>query len=124
MPKVLIVNDSRVVLAMHGQTLRSAGMMCSSAESAGLALGLLAEEHFDLILADINMSHMDGYEFSRRVRVSGENKDTPIIMLATDREASEASRGMDARFNVLVVEPILREHLVQYAQMLLRDGLV
>lgn len=121
MPKVLIVDDSRIVLAMHSEMLRSAGMMCSSAENGSLALELLAKEQFDLIVTDINMPHMDGYEFSRRVRASGEHKDTPIIMVSTEREASDVSRGMDAGANVYVVKPIVREHLVQHAQMLLRS---
>ena len=118
-PKILIVDDSNIVLNMHAYILESSGYSCAVAENGYVALELLFREPFQLIVTDVNMPKMDGYELTRRIRSSEQYRDTPVIMISTEREAADKIRGMEAGANVYMVKPTQPEALVTKVNMLL-----
>ena len=59
----------------------------------------------DVILTDINMGHMDGYEFIRRVRAEAQYEDLPIIIISTEGADSDRMRGFEAGANLYIVKP-------------------
>ena len=119
MAKVLIVDDSHIVLNLHSYIFQTAGFECAVAENGFLALEILNQEHMDLVVTDINMPRMDGYELTRRIRRTPELKDVPIIIISTEEEARDKIKGMEAGANVYVVKPAEPAALIAHANMLL-----
>ena len=74
---------------------------------------------FDLIVTDVNMPQMDGYEFTRRIRAAAGYETTPIIIVSTESEAQDKTRGFEAGANVYVVKPARPKDLLGNARMLL-----
>ena len=85
--RVLAVDDSPTIREMVAETLKSADYEVLEAENGLEALELLREQHVDLIISDLNMSVMDGFEFVTKVRENPNFEFTPILFLTT--EASE-----------------------------------
>lgn len=116
---VLIVDDSEFTRNYHSYILREANFDVVTAVDGADALEKLYSRHFDLVLTDINMANMDGYEFIRRVRSSGDYKDLPIIIISTESEAEDKSRGFLAGANFYIVKPTEPQALVENICMLL-----
>jgi len=85
--RVLAVDDSPTIREMVAETLKSADYEVLEAENGLEALELLREQHVDLIISDLNMIVMDGFEFVTKVRENPNFEFTPILFLTT--EASE-----------------------------------
>jgi two-component system, chemotaxis family, chemotaxis protein CheY len=102
---VLIVDDSEFTRNYHSYILREANFETVTAVDGADALENLYSRTFDLILTDINMANMDGYEFIRRVRSNGEYENLPIVIISTESEAEDKSRGFLAGANFYIVKP-------------------
>jgi len=88
---ILIVDDSATLRTMVKRTLTLSGLSLGELYEAGSgieALALLEKEWVDLVLADINMPGMDGYEMTRRMSQKDTTKNIPVIVVST--EASTA----------------------------------
>ena len=102
---VLIVDDSEFTRNYHSYILREANFEVVTAVDGADALEKLYSRPFDLVLTDINMANMDGYEFIRQVRSNGDYTDLPIIIISTESEAEDKSRGFIAGANFYIVKP-------------------
>ncbi len=119
MAKVLIVDDSQIVLNLHSYIFEEAGFECAVAENGYLALEMLNREQFDLVVTDVNMPRMDGYELTRNVRKTPGYENVPVIMVSTEEEARDKMKGMEAGANIYVVKPAEPRALIANANMLL-----
>jgi two-component system chemotaxis response regulator CheY len=109
---VLIVDDSEFTRNYHSYILREADFETVTAVDGADGLEKLYSRTFDLVLTDINMANMDGYEFIRRVRSSGDYDSLPIIIISTESEAEDKSRGFAAGANFYIVKPTDPEPLI------------
>lgn len=116
---VLIVDDSEFTRNYHSYILREADFETVTAVDGADALEKLYSRTFDLVLTDINMANMDGYEFIRRVRSSGDYDNLPIIIISTESEAEDKSRGFEAGANFYIVKPSDPEPLIENICMVL-----
>ncbi len=116
---VLIVDDSQIVLNLHRYILEEAGFQCTTAENGFVALELLAQDQFDLVITDINMPRMDGYELTRKIREMDDYKHIPIIIISTEQEAQDKNKGFEAGANAYIVKPAEPENLIMNVNMLL-----
>lgn len=82
--KVLVVDDSPTMQNIITSTLKSAGMDVVSAEHGLDGLEKLKTVTPDLIITDLNMYHMDGFEFVNSVRQQAAHEFTPILFLTTE----------------------------------------
>jgi two-component system chemotaxis response regulator CheY len=117
--KVLIVDDSRTVRDLHGFMLESGGYQVHQAVNGSEALEMALTTQFDLIVTDVNMPQMDGYEFTRRLRATAGYETAPVIIVSTESEARDKTRGFEAGANVYVVKPARPNDLLGNARMLL-----
>ena len=118
--KVLIVDDSEFVRSYHSYILEQAQFDVVTAIDGGEGLEKLYACEFDLVLSDINMSNMDGYEFIRRVRTDARYDSLPIIIVSTESESREKSRGFEAGATLYLVKPCTPEMMVENIRMVLR----
>ncbi len=94
MAKILVVDDSTVILRTVGFTLRKAGHEVATAQHGLEALAMLEDIPVDLIISDINMPYKNGLELLSDVKHNDKTASIPFILLTADGEVSTAERQM------------------------------
>lgn len=121
MAKIMIVDDDPNIGLLVEMTLRKKGnfdiINCSSGE---MALERLAKEQPDLILLDIMMPGIDGYEVCRTIKESPETKFISVIMLSARREMGDKIKGMDLGADDYIVKPFDPDELLSRVKARLR----
>ena len=93
---ILVVDDSRTMRDMLTITLESIGFNVVEAEDGLDGLSKARIDKFDLVITDINMPNMDGYELIRCLRVEEQYKYTPILVVTTESSTTMKKKGKDA----------------------------
>ena len=117
--RILIVDDSEFVRSYHSYILEQAQFQVITAVGGSDGLEKLYTNSCDLILTDINMTNMDGYEFIRRVRADGKYNSLPIIIVSTESEGKDKTKGFEAGANLYIVKPSSPEMMVENIRMVL-----
>lgn len=100
---VLIVDDDQAVLTMLYKVIKSNGIAADTAESGEDALSLLESHTYDLILLDVNMSGMDGFQVVETIRQRGIK--TPIIIVSGRKEDYDTLYGLDIGADDYITKP-------------------
>lgn len=116
---VLIADDSEMVRNFHSYILKNAGFTIISAIDGADALEKLLQHDVNLVVTDINMPNMNGYEFVKRIRGMDGYDDLPVIIISTESEARDKQKGYDAGANVYIVKPTPPDQLVESINLLL-----
>ncbi len=110
--KILIVDDSRSNLMLLRDILTNSGYFVMSADSGAQALGLLADEPPNLVLLDIEMPQMDGYEVCRRIKHNEASRLVPVIFLSSLQNANDKVKGFEAGAVDFVTKPFQEKELL------------
>src|SRR5699024_9740024 len=102
MNKALLVDDEERMLDLLTLYLKSHDYSCQKALVAGEALSSLEAEAFDIILLDIMMPEMNGWDLCRKVR---EISDIPIIMLTAREEKEDIVKGLKLGADDYITKP-------------------
>jgi CheY-like chemotaxis protein len=116
---VLIVDDVPDVTEMIGLLLKHAGYEVSTADSAKAALQLARKRNFDLIISDIGMPEMNGYELATALRELTDYSRTPMIAVTGYSEYDDRGRAVNAGFDVHLTKPIEPAQLLNLMKELL-----
>ncbi len=116
--RILVVDDEPGVRDMICDTLRLSGYEPFEAADGFLALKWLRENSVDLIISDINMPNMDGYELLERLRAIGD--ETPALMLTARGERGDVTRGLRLGADDYVTKPFGLEELMLRIAAILR----
>ena len=100
---VLIVDDDESVLTMLYKVIRSAGMEAKTVSGGEQALELVREHPFDLILLDVNLRGMDGFQVIHELR--GRGIKTPIIIVSGRNEDYDTLYGLDIGADDYITKP-------------------
>lgn len=100
---VLIVDDDESVLTMVYKVIRSAGMDVETVPSGEKALELIQKRPFDLILLDVNLRGMDGFQVIQSLR--GRGIKTPIIIVSGRKEDYDTLYGLDIGADDYITKP-------------------
>lgn len=109
---ILVVDDCRLTRRILSIYLQEAGWEVDVAENGLEAMEKLARESYELVIADLNMPHMDGVELTRSIKSYPLFYDIPVIILTTQGEDSERMLGMEAGASVFLTKPISQKELV------------
>ena len=106
--RVLLVEDNEINRQVAQEILEGAGMIVETAEHGIRAVELLAVEaaRFDVVLMDLQMPEMDGYEATRAIRKDLRHGDLPIIAMTAHALKTERQKCLDAGMNDYVPKPI------------------
>ena len=104
--KVLVVDDSLTIRVYHTSLLKSFGFDVDTAENGMDGLEKAMGQKYDLILSDINMPVMDGYEFVKKIRKLDNYKFTPIVFITTLDSEHDRNKGFMAGATLYIVKPI------------------
>jgi response regulator RpfG family c-di-GMP phosphodiesterase len=103
--KVLLVDDEAPIRRIARTTLESSGFVCGEAQDAGTALALLQKEPFDLILLDLNLPDMDGYELCRLLRTTRGDRNLKIIVLSGRGDQNQLSEALPLGADDFIAKP-------------------
>src|SRR6266404_5741197 len=117
--KVLVVDDVHDVTEMIALFLKHAGYEVATADSASTALQLARERIFDLIISDIGMPGMNGYELAGTLRHSVEYESIPMIAVTGYSEYDDRGRAVQAGFSAHLTKPIDPSQLLDLINQLL-----
>jgi len=110
--RILTIDDSKTMRDMLMLTLAEAGFDVVQAVDGQDGLDVLAKEQVDVVITDINMPRMDGYEVIRRLRQRSDHKATPILVLTTESEAEKKNLAREAGATGWMVKPFDPDQLV------------
>ncbi|MBN2484828.1 MAG: hybrid sensor histidine kinase/response regulator [Bacteroidales bacterium] len=110
--KILIVDDNPKNLQVLGSSLRSFGHTVEFSTSGTGALEWLKEEKFDLILLDIMMPEMDGYETCRRIRENFSTDTLPVLFLTAKTDKQSIIRALNSGAQDYITKPFDAEELM------------
>lgn len=115
---ILVVDDDKHTRILFQAVLESAGYTVTTAENGEDALRCLEQEHIDLIVLDIMMPHMDGYEFTRILREN--QNDIPILMVSAKHLPVDKHQGFLVGTDDYITKPIDEEEMLLRIKALLR----
>jgi CheY-like chemotaxis protein len=119
--KVLVVDDNaqnRELLEAYMEGLE--GVTLLSARDGQEALAKVASEQPDLVLLDIMMPRMSGFEVCKKLKSDPQTKDIPIIMVTALHETGDIERGVEVGTNDFITKPVNRVDLLTRVRSLLR----
>ncbi len=112
MSTVLVIDDDVNALKLLGYTLRKAGFNLLFAQNGIEGLSK-AEKHIpDLVVSDLMMPNMDGYEVTRRLRAIPQTQHIPIIILTAKSQVQDKVAGFEAGANDYVTKPVMPAELI------------
>ena len=115
----LIVDDSEDTIKMLEELLRVSGANVRSATNGVDALRIAAENDFDVILSDISMPEMDGFEFLQRLRQVDGRQHIPVIAITGFGRSADIERARTAGFYAHLTKPLNLQTLAEVLQQLL-----
>ena len=118
MLKILIAEDDRELRRLFAHVLLKNGYTVKEVGNGKEALDAIDAEYFDLIISDIMMPVMDGYEFVRLLREAGNT--TPVLMITAKDAFDDMRQGFISGTDDYMVKPINVNEMVLRVQALLR----
>jgi two-component system OmpR family response regulator len=115
---ILIIDDEAGVRELLADALKLAGFETLTAADAMIAQTMLRTAKPDLLVVDINMPLMDGFEFIERIRGNGDQ--TPALMLSARADRADVTRGLTLGADDYVTKPFGLEELVLRIRAILR----
>jgi pilus assembly protein CpaE len=118
--KILVVDDDLDTLKLVGTTLEKQGFIIVAAKDGQEALEKVAQHKPDLILLDIMMPKMDGYEVTRRLRAEPETAGIPIILFTAKAQVDDKVAGLEAGADDYLTKPTHPAELVARVRSILK----
>ena len=111
--RALIVDDDAGTCELIRNVLLSNGIEALALTESAAAAGHLWAEKFSIVLLDLRMDSPDGIDLTRRIRGSGINQKTPIVIMSDDQDPAALSEGFEAGANFFLYKPIDQARLVK-----------
>ncbi|MBI4761508.1 MAG: response regulator transcription factor [Chloroflexota bacterium] len=115
--KIIVIDDDTAVTDLLSALLRSHGFEVRATNSSTEGMSLIREEHFDLVVLDLMMPDMDGWEICKEVRSFSQ---VPIIVLSALNDPSMVASVLDAGADDYLTKPTPSRILVAHINRLLR----
>ena len=112
-PLVMIVDDSLTVRKITSRTLTRAGFQVITAKDGIDALELLDDRTPDVILLDIEMPRMDGFEFTKTIKADPKTAHIPIIMITSRTAEKHRNRAQELGVDLYLGKPYQEDELLR-----------
>ncbi|GAA2175453.1 response regulator transcription factor [Agrococcus versicolor] len=118
MPSILIAEDEERISAFVEKGLRAAGFATTVAATGPAALDLALSDEFDLVVLDVGLPGIDGFEVLERLRGSGAT--VPVIMLTARTSAADTVAGLEGGADDYVPKPFRFDELLARVRLRMR----
>lgn len=123
MSKILIIEDEESIADLERDYLEISGFSVEIENSGDTGLKRALEEEFDLIILDLMLPKVDGFEICKRIR---ENKNTPVIMVSAKKDDIDKVRGLGLGADDYMTKPFspselvarVKAHLARYERLI------
>ena len=110
---IMVVDDSETIRKFLSFALRALGFSVVSARDGMDALEKLSQNRVDLVITDLNMPNMDGFEFLKALREDTQYSHVPIIILSSLSSSQEIEMGLQLGASSYLVKPFDQKR-IQY----------
>ena len=117
--KVLIVEDEESLLKLETILLTVKGFEVTGAFTGKMAIDKINTEQFDLVLLDIMLPDIDGFEVCRHIRLDPRSANIPVIMLTGKKSQKDHDMGMMSGANSYLVKPFKSAMIIDEINRLL-----
>jgi DNA-binding response OmpR family regulator len=112
MPKILVAEDEPDIRELIVFSLRFAGFDVVTAVDGEQAVQMALQEKPDLVMLDVRMPRMTGYEACAEIKKTDELKGVPVIMLSAKGQHAEIEAGLEAGAHEYILKPFVLDELV------------
>lgn len=117
--KILVVDDHQEMVDLIQESFKLRGYDVLGASNGQEALAKVYQEKPDLILLDIMMPMIDGYEICKTLKNNDETKHIPVILITVKGNESDIEKGFEVRADGYVVKPFDPKELTEFAEKFL-----
>ena len=118
----LIVDDSQLIHKFLRQALEENNFACLEAYNAEEALAILKKTIPDIIISDVEMPGMNGFELCKKIKSDRKTENIPVIILSSLNSGIDIDRGFDAGANDYITKPIDSNELLNRINNILKDS--
>ncbi len=118
--RLLIVEDQKDILIMEEAILRKAGYEVDAVESAQHALEMLGNQEYDLVISDIMMPEMDGFELIKEIRQRHKSK-IPVLWVTAMEGALKKGSDSGVKASAILKKPFTSNSLLTSVKILIGD---
>jgi two-component system, chemotaxis family, sensor kinase CheA len=101
---VLVVDDSITTRTMERNLLEAAGYKVEVASNGQEAWTILKGQHFDLLVSDVDMPRMNGFDLTARIRADPKLADLPVVLVTALESRDDKERGIEVGANAYVIK--------------------
>jgi DNA-binding response OmpR family regulator len=120
--RVLVADDDAVILRLLEVNFSLEGYDVTTADRGETALGLAKDHDYDLIVLDVMMPGMDGWEVCERLKSDPHTARVPVVFLSARTQEQDRERGLELGVSAYVTKPFDPEELLSLAERLTADA--
>jgi two-component system, OmpR family, alkaline phosphatase synthesis response regulator PhoP len=120
--KVLIVDDEEVIRKLLRIHLVKWGYEVKEAVDGAQAIEQIGKDDFDLLICDILMPKMDGWQVLKEVKSNPKTKDMPVIVLTAKNQDSDMFKGYDWGANYYMTKPFTKAQLLYGLKLMFEEN--
>ena len=121
-PNILIVDDEPNIVMSLEFLMRKNGYQVGIARNGTEALVAIAETPYDLVLLDVMMPDVDGYQVCRQLRQHPDRADTKVIFLSAKSREADVQKGYEVGADLYIPKPFSTRQLMEKVRELLSNG--
>ncbi len=110
---ILIVEDEESLLKLESILLTTKGYMVKGAVTGPAALESIAEDPPDLVLLDIMLPGLDGFEVCRRIKTNTETRHIPVILLTAKKTPEDVAKGAEVGADEYITKPFKSARIME-----------
>jgi|Deesub1362A_J573_1020465.scaffolds.fasta_scaffold06510_3 DNA-binding response OmpR family regulator len=120
MARILIIDDEPEIITLTRMMLQKAGYEVIEAESGKEGLEILEKDKIDLVLLDVVMPGMNGWEVCRKIKADEKLRQIPVVMFTVYDSREDIIRSHECGADAYLSKPFDREELLDVVRRLLR----
>jgi DNA-binding response OmpR family regulator len=121
-PAILLVDDEPTIVMSLEFLMRKSGYQVGIARNGTEALAALSQTPYDLVLLDVMMPDVDGYQVCRQLRQNPARATTKVIFLSAKSQPADVQKGYDAGADLYIPKPFSTRQLMQKVHELLGNA--
>ena len=118
--KILIVEDEESLLKLESILLTTRGYQVIGVSDGLTALRKIEQERPDLVLLDIMMPGIDGFEVCSRIKENPETRSIPVVMLTAKKSSADQAKGLEVGADAYVTKPFKSGRIIEIIEGLLK----